>query len=178
MMRFYDVVAQGRLDAFLTLYQEAFPPIERKELTQLLASHEAGKLHLLGIAWESEDLLGLCVLAQNGANILLDYFAIDPSFQGQQLGSLALGQLFTMYPGVNIVAEVEHSQMSHPDQRIRQRRKAFYLRNGFSEADFSVTISGEPFEVLAREPIQAKTYLDIYAQVYGKKELEKLSVSS
>ena len=90
--------------SFLKLYNESFPPDERRELKDFLASLSY---------WTFEGYT------------YIEHFAVVPEHRGKRIGALMLNHLFKEV-SPNVLIEVEK-----PEGEEQKRRIKFYERNGF-----------------------------------------------
>lgn len=150
-----DISTAGSLDKnfILDLYQEAFPEQERKPFSLIERKAAMGEMELLLIR-EEKKRIGFAIVAYGERLVLLDYFAISPRWRGQGYGSAALELIRELYSDRPLFLEIEKPLMTEnvkaPD--IRQRRKAFYLRNGMLETGVNVELFGVKMELLATVP--------------------------
>ncbi|MCC8076501.1 MAG: GNAT family N-acetyltransferase [Clostridiales bacterium] len=139
-----------------TLYYEQmerdFPPSELKPLELLATLEDRGVNTLWGAYW-GETLTGYYVLAQAPGNpaLLLDYLAVLPQFRGTGFGGEILRHLRQTLPeGCYLLIESEDPQgAANPaDLSIRERRVAFYRRNGAALSSVTVWLFGVEYVLL------------------------------
>lgn len=70
------------------------------------------------------------------------------AFVGRGYGSAILKEIRNRYPEKKLIVSIEPCEDTSPDTEIRKRRKAFYGRNGYSETDFQIKLSGVVQDVL------------------------------
>lgn len=129
-----------------------FPAEEVKPFSDIAHLSQQGRYVCYG-GFEGEALKGYAFLARDCAApyLLLDYFAACAPCRGQGVGSALLGLLaqnLSAYAGV--LAEVERPTCAaDPAERdLRERRIAFYLRNGFRRTQVRATLFSVPYELL------------------------------
>lgn len=158
-MQLYNVLTNGKKykDKAFALYLEAFPQEERKPPDLLERLGEEGKQELLAIA-EGDTFVGLAfnmveapgsVPPGEKETAILDYFAIAPELRGGGYGTRALKLLLERFVGKTYIFEVEMRDEKAANAKERERRMAFYLRNGLKEAGLRVRAYGTDFEILA-----------------------------
>lgn len=114
--------AHPLFEAAFTLYEQSFPPNERRTRADHLR------------ALEQPAFLPLCAVAENAvladvfvwdtpAFTYLEHFAVQPSLRGQGIGGKLLDGLFQ--PDKPLILEIEP-----PTDELKCRRKAFYERHG------------------------------------------------
>ncbi|MBR3268350.1 MAG: GNAT family N-acetyltransferase [Oscillospiraceae bacterium] len=121
---------------------EAIPECERNSLDDLLDSGA----DVLGI-YQNSRPTGFFVLRSFRSTRYLAYFAVQKELRGQGLGSTALQALLSRYPDCQTVVEYEAPDKAGDANDIRQRRKQFYLRNGFRQTGWNTFYDGTEFEL-------------------------------
>ncbi|MCM1152533.1 MAG: GNAT family N-acetyltransferase [Muribaculum sp.] len=114
---------------FLKIYNEAFPPDERrayddeKDLERFIGGHHA-KFH--GFSVKDGDLyLGFLTYWTFKDYVYIEHFAVSPEHRGKNIGRKMLHYLFEEV-SPDVLIEVER-----PDSDDAQRRIRFYEQNGF-----------------------------------------------
>lgn len=148
-------------------YLESFPKSERKPFTHMKRKAKQGVMEILSIL-ERGRPIGLAILVRHRDLVLLDYFAIHRSFQGQDYGSRALQMLKERYQEQRLILEIELPEENAPNQEARMRRKHFYLKNGMQETGMKVCVFQVPMEVLTDgKPLTKEEYHSIYREAMG-----------
>ncbi|MCD8189244.1 MAG: GNAT family N-acetyltransferase [Clostridiales bacterium] len=129
-----------------------FPPSELKPLELLAALEDRGVNTLWG-AYRGETLTGYYVLAQAPENpaLLLDYFAVLPPFRGTGCGGEILRHLRESLPEdryLLIESEDPQGAADAAGRHIRERRVAFYRRNGAALSPVTVRLFGVEYVLL------------------------------
>ncbi len=167
---------EQRLQAIEKLYLEAFPKEERKPFSLMVTKQAEGTMELLSLEEEGK-FIGLAIFAHDKDIALLDYFAICETYRNQGYGSRALKSLQKIYTGKRFVLEIETTKKSFSDAERREKRKAFYLRNGLHTMDFDVNLFGVEMEVLSNgEHLTFEEYLDVYINACGLKYADKIKL--
>lgn len=88
-------------------------------------------------------------------SLLLDYFAVKASGRSRGFGSkflrLLKNEIITGYPGISsVIAEVERVRFASDEleRSIRERRIAFYKRNGFKGTRIKSLLFGVDYSIL------------------------------
>ena len=114
------------------LYQTAFPENEQipwDELVRLI-----GEMHLDFTAYYGEDnFIGFTIVYPRTSFNWYWYFAVRPELRGQGKGQQILTALLEKYKGQSYVLDMESPRQECNNKEQRQRRHAFYLRNGFRD---------------------------------------------
>ena len=133
--------------ALRRLYRQAFPAAERKPWSMIQKTSRKGKADI----WSAMDggrFAGLAITVNSPDTVLLDYLAVKQNRRNGGIGSAILTQLKSCYPGKGLFLEIESPYADCPDQALRQRRKDFYLRNGFVPMQEMVYLFGVEMELL------------------------------
>ncbi len=148
------------------LYKLAFPRREQKPFWLIRKKQREGSVEILAIC--DDDFLGLVITSLYNNFALIDYFAIDETKRGKGLGSDALRLIKERYAGKQLFLEIEVINENAPNNNERIRRKKFYLKNGFTQANIQVNVLGVAMELLTCEcGITFREYQNIYVNVYG-----------
>lgn len=115
--------------SFLKLYNESFPPDERRELKD--EEHLANFIKMKGgkfnaFAAKDDDLfLAFLSYWTFEGYTYIEHFAVVPEHRGKRIGALMLNHLFKEV-SPNVLIEVEKPEGEEQKHRIK-----FYERNGF-----------------------------------------------
>ena len=131
-----------QLDLISSLYHEAFPPSERKPFSLIKRLMQKGIMDVLAL--HEDRFLGLAILFRHEHLVLLDYFAIMPEERSRGIGGEVLNLIRERYPDSRIILEIEDG-----DDEEMQRRKRFYLRNGFTGTGIRIGLFDVPMELLS-----------------------------
>lgn len=133
--------------ALYRLYLQAFPASERKPWRMIRKMYHLGRSDVW-CAMEAGRFKGLAITINSMDVILLDYLAVDKRHRNKGVGSAILTQMQERYPGKGLFLEIENPYADTPDQTLRQRRKAFYLRCGLKPMQVMVYLFGVEMELL------------------------------
>lgn len=127
-MEFADLKTED-FPNFLKLYNEAFPPEERREYhdERHLANFikmKGGKFHVLAVK-DGDRFLGFLSYWTFEGYTYVEHFAICPEQRGKKLGTEMLHHIFKEV-SPDVLLEVEK-----PVGDVEKRRIDFYERNGF-----------------------------------------------
>jgi GNAT superfamily N-acetyltransferase len=129
-LRPYD--ESGR-EAFAAIYEESFPPTEREDTGELLASVD-GARRRCWLGWVDGVAVGLAVVFRlEGTPVeFLEYFAVERDRRSRGLGASMLARLRPELDGAEgVLFEVERPHdATGAERELRERRISFYLRNG------------------------------------------------
>ncbi len=176
-MHLIEALNQNRLNKIQDLYIEAFPQAERKPFDLLLKTRDNGKAEILSVENENNDFLGLAITAQHQDMVLLDYFAISPNQRSSGVGSKVFQLLKQRYADKRFFLEIERTDIVADNQLQRQKRKAFYLKNGMQNMPFSVNLCGIEMEILAYHcELSFQDYFNLYHNLFGERISRHISL--
>ena len=125
---------------------------------------------------EGTQFVGLAITINSPDRILLDYFAIAEDLRGSGYGSAILRGVIRQYEGKGLFGEIESTYEDCPDRELRQRRKAFYLRNGLRELGVMVELFGVTMELLGVGcTMDYAEYRSFYADNYSRWAAEHIA---
>ena len=116
--------------SFLKLYNESFPPDERRELKD--EEHLANFIKMKGgkfnafAAKDGDLFLAFLSYWTFEGYVYIEHFAVDPAHRSKNIGRKMLSHLFDI-AGPNVLIEVEKPE----DSDDARRRVEFYEKNGF-----------------------------------------------
>lgn len=139
----------GQWLALYGLYRKAFPRAERKPFSMIVKMWRKGKTDIWCVEQEGK-FLGLGITINGPELILLDYFAIVKCGRGKGYGTAALKALMDRYAGKGFFLEIESTRKPVPEQKMRCRRKRFYLSAGLEELHTAAKLFGVEMELLGK----------------------------
>lgn len=137
------------------LYEQSlvrdFPPSELKSLSSILNMYRCGRYDVLG-AYQNHQLVGYALLycPADRRLALLDYFAIEPVFRHQGIGSMLLEQLRLYYADRIDVLMVECERpKAAPDEDEARKRIRFYTQAGAILTSVRIWLFDVEYSILA-----------------------------
>ncbi|HEY4538216.1 MAG TPA: GNAT family N-acetyltransferase [Erysipelothrix sp.] len=110
-----------------------FPDAEIKPFWKIEKLYEEGYYHAY-VMEQDQHLYGYAFLIIDPEDdlALLDYFAINPSYRGQKIGSTFLKKLpeLVSVSGILIESEIPDEALNQQARQVREKRIDFYLKNG------------------------------------------------
>lgn len=122
--------------------EEAIPDNERNSLDDLMRTGA----EVLGI-YSDDEPVGFFVIRKFKKVRYLAYFATRKDLRCKGIGSEALGKLIKEYEEYQVIVEYEAPEDSEDIENIKNRRKKFYLRNGFYETGWYIFYDDIEFEI-------------------------------
>lgn len=100
--------------------------------------------------YDKDVLCGFVYMATIKKQTLIMFFAVDETLRSKGYGSRILEQIQAMYPQNKIIITIEPCDEAVPDLETRQRRKRFYLKNGYEEAGYFIKLAGKKQEIIIK----------------------------
>lgn len=132
------------------LAKEAFPPEEYLAPSTLVEMAKDDNFDFWALTDEGA-FAGFMVVQTFGDLAYLFFLAIDSDVRSKGYGSQAIETLKAAYPGKKQVVDFEMINPSAPNLAQREKRKAFYLRNGYQETGLFLSYLGVDYEVLCMD---------------------------
>lgn len=132
-----------------------FPQEEIKPLKSIQKMWSMGVYQALGMYEQKEDATefigyAFLTLASDRNMLLLDYFAIVEDYRGMGMGSIFLSEMrerLTQYDGILIETEDIAFASDEEERLTRQKRDAFYERNGVLRTGIRSRIFGVRYAI-------------------------------
>lgn len=157
------------------LYRQAFPRYERKPFSMIISMQKKGKTDVWYFE-KNNEFVGLAITINSDDIILLDYLAIVKDKRSQGIGSQILRKLLAHYGTKGLLIEIESVYKNAKNLSERQRRKQFYLKNGFLCMNVMVNLFGVEMELLgANCQVTYEDYHSFYKKSLGKIITEKIT---
>ena len=84
-----------------------------------------------------------------GGGVYIFYLSVGKNFQGMGYGSRIINKIFELYPGKTVFLDLEQLDEKAENALQRQRRRRFYLRNGFYYTGMGLHYYGVDYELLS-----------------------------
>lgn len=86
----------------------------------------------------------------NDKIVFVMFLSVDKRLRSKAHGSAVLAAIEGRHPHKKIIISIEPCDDGAPDIELRERRKAFYLRNGYKEAGYRVKLNGMEQEIIVK----------------------------
>ena len=180
-MRIQELSANQRENVYNNYLRVDFHESEVKPLKQIEGLIEKDNYVCYGF-FEGEDLLGYTyfVKTKSSNTLLLDYFAVNKQYRSNGLGSKIIKSIKNKLHGKYslLLGEVENPEFAcdDNDKSMRERRIAFYLKNGFKVSNVKSSVLVDDYVIitlnLGKELNDREIYQEmseIYRVVFGEK---------
>lgn len=180
MLQYFEVTKKSPwLPQVKALYESAFPANERIPIKHLLDD----KIKREFWAFFDDDFRGNLSATKTAAtptfcgfsnsishgditNIV--YFAVVPELRSRGYGSKILQAIRRQHPNTRIVVDIEVEEDSKDAEELerRNRRREFYLRNGFGSSPVDYVWQGEHYRLLtAGGNVTEKEFRDFWKEI-------------
>ena len=166
MLQFFDVTRDAPwFPQVKALYESAFPANERIPIKHLLDD----KIKREFWAFFDGDLFcGFSNSITHGSITNIVYFAVVPELRSRGYGSQILQVIREQHPDTRIVVDIEVEEDSKDAEELerRNRRRDFYLRNGFGSSPVDYVWQGEHYRLLsAGGSVTEKEFRDFWKEI-------------
>lgn len=162
------ITPQSRFwDRVNALAREAFPPEEYLPPWKLAQMAQADSFDFLALL-DGDTFVGFMAVQTYADMAYLFFLAIDAPCRGRGYGSRAIETLRTAYPGKTHTVDFEAPDDTAPNQAQRQKRRSFYLRNGYRETGLFLSYLGVDYEVFCTSSFDANTFKSLLRTIHLK----------
>lgn len=182
MLQFFDVTRDAPwFPQVKALYESAFPANERIPIKHLLDDkierefwaffdkEEGGNHGEVGKEIAAAPMFcGFSNSITHGSITNIVYFAVVPELRSRGYGSQILQVIREQHPDTRIVVDIEVEEDSKDAEELerRNRRRDFYLRNGFDSSPVDYVWQGEHYRLLsAGGPVTEKEFRDFWKEI-------------
>lgn len=132
------------------LAKEAFPPEEYLAPSKLVEMANADNFDFLALT-DNGSFVGFMVVQTYQNLAYLFFLAIDSTCRSKGYGSRAIETLKAEYPYKKQVVDFEMLDNQANNYKQREKRREFYLRNGYKETGLFLTYLGVAYEVFCMD---------------------------
>ena len=155
------------------LYESAFPANERIPIKHLLDDKIKREFWAFfdkedGANAAAPKFCGFSNSITHGSITNIVYFAVVPELRSRGYGSQILQAIRRQHPDTRIVVDIEVEEDSKDAEELerRNRRRDFYLRNGFDSSPVDYVWQGEHYRLLsAGGTVTEKEFRDFWKEI-------------
>ena len=166
------------IPALKKLYEEAFPENERTlSMDDILALADQIPCDLLGVYPDEtpDTFVGFFFGLRGEASVYGVYYATLPELRSTGIGRKAFKAILDYYEDMPFWFSYESTYEECDNIEQRERRRSFYLKNGFYETGWFVVVNGTEFIVASsKKEFDKEAFEQFMASMAGGKELPKL----
>lgn len=100
--------------------------------------------------YDNEILCGFTYMATYNSTTFIIYLAVNRELRSRGYGSKILNKIEKMYSNNKLVLFIDRCDLEKTDNMIRNRRKRFYLTNGYKETNYLIDSTKEFQEILIK----------------------------
>lgn len=150
-----------------TLYSTAFPRQEQAPLAFLINQTKKDTVRF-NAYYDGDIFVGLTYTILQGDTTYLWYLATRSELRSKGYGGQIMQHLRDVYPDNRIVLNLDVQDETAADSEIRERRKAFYTRNGYTLTGYQCMFHGNKFDVMSTNGhVAADEFLAIFKDYFG-----------
>jgi len=149
------------------LYKSAFPRQEQASLGLLISQTKKDSVRFDAFYDESV-FVGITYTISFDGVTYLWYLATSSEFRGKGYGSQIMQHLTKIYPDNRIVLNLDVQDASASDSEVREKRKEFYIRNGYTTAEYSCIFNRNHLDVMTiGGEVTQSEFLAIFKHYFG-----------
>lgn len=170
MLQIFEVTKDSPwLPQVKALYESAFPANERIPMKQLLDNKIQREFFAFVDTIDgTPTFCGFSNSITRGTITNIVYFAVEPELRSRGYGSEILKTIREQHPETRLVVDIEVEENSKDAEELerRNRRRDFYLRNGFDAVHVKYHWQGEHYRLLtAGGTVTEKEFRDFWKEV-------------
>jgi len=129
------------------LYFSAFPRQEQVPLPFLISKTKKPEMKFDAF-YDGDEFVGLTYTVSRGDVTYLWYLATRSELRSKGYGAQIMQHLREAYPNNRIVLNLDIQNPNAPDSEICKRRKEFYIRNGYTTADYKCIFNKNKLDIM------------------------------
>lgn len=137
-------------DKINALAKEAFPPEEYLDPKKLVEMTKSGDTDFFALKDDGR-FVGFMVIKLYADMEYLFFLAIEKDLRSKGYGKRALETIKSLYPNKKKVVDFEMVDGNAENYVQRQKRREFYLKNGYDETGLFLSYLGVDYEVFCME---------------------------
>lgn len=153
------------LTAYESLYEQSFPPSERKDMAFMTSGQYAYAYDLWVVSTPCVSVAGMVVVVKHENYAMLDYLAISPYLRGQGIGHDVLPLVREKYQDTCLFLEIESPTPHAPNLQERLRRRDFYVSCGLVPCGVHAYIYDTDMELWAYPESAPRVSFEMYAKL-------------
>ena len=174
MLQYFEVTKKSPwFPQVKALYESAFPANERIPIKHLLDDKIKREFWAFFYKDDGENaaapkFCGFSNSITHGSITNIVYFAVVPELRSRGYGSQILQVIREQHPDTRIVVDIEVEEDSKDAEELerRNRRRDFYLRNGFGSSPVDYVWQGEHYRLLtAGGTVTEKEFRDFWKEI-------------
>lgn len=165
-MNVEKVFKSKRKNEIKQLYEAAFPKTERMPFPLMLIM--SCLWHTEFLAYYDEDVLcGFAYMASLRKQTFIMFLAVDEKQRSKGYGSQILKEIQERAAANKVLVSIEPCDELAVNRVQREKRKQFYLRNGYAETGYMMKLSGQIQEILIQSGEFNKRQFILFFMLYS-----------
>jgi len=149
------------------LYYSAFPRQEQVNLSFLINQTKKDTVNF-NVFYDEDVFVGLTYDISFKDTTYLWYLATRADLRSKGYGSQIMQYLREAYSSNRIVLNLDVQDESAADSEIRKKRKEFYIKNGYTLADYSCVFNRNKLDVMSiNGNVTSDEFLSIFKNYFG-----------
>ena len=144
-----QITASNANEKIKQLYETAFPEDEQIPWEDLLRLVREMPLDFTAY-YDGEKFIGFTIVYPRKSFNWFWYFAVSEELRGKGYGQRILTQMLESYEGQSFVLDMESTNQVCDNLEQRQKRQAFYIRNGFRDTKLYRTYNDITMTIMMR----------------------------
>lgn len=132
------------------LAKEAFPPAEYLAPSVMIRMAKSPDFDFLAL-YDEDTFAGYIAVRRYKGMTYLFFLAVDTESRNRGYGSRALETLKALYPDTQQVVDMEMLDDTADNAAQRERRRRFYMKNGYKPTGHFLTYYGVDYEILCMD---------------------------
>jgi GNAT superfamily N-acetyltransferase len=141
--------ASSGIEEVRAVHRSVFPRDEQVPLWVLLWRSRREGIDFIKFS-EGDAFVGYAYTITYLDLVYVFYLAVSPAVQSKGYGSRILHHIEEAHPKSRMVLEIEDPEQAAENSKQRQRRKAFYLMNGYTPVGLKTVEGDVIYEMLAK----------------------------
>ncbi len=156
------------IDKIKNLFNNAFPPKGKIPLWYLLYRTKLNCTEFLAI-YDDDIFVGFTYVTTDNDLTLILFLAIDSNIRGKGYGTKVLDAIKKRYISNRIILEIETIDKKAKNYEQRVKRKKFYIKNGYRDAEISINLLGDIYDMLILgEKVDIEEYYLLIKKFIGR----------
>ena len=135
----------------LCLYRSSFPETEQFPVWLLRLMSFRKNVHPLAF-YDGDTFCGFAYFLVNETTVFILFLAVNSKLRSKSYGSQIIAWIKQNYPGRAIFLDVEKPDAAAANHLEREKRVAFYRRNGILDTNRFFTYDDVTYEILCTDP--------------------------
>ncbi|HPE94732.1 MAG TPA: GNAT family N-acetyltransferase [Bacillota bacterium] len=169
------IAAPSDMPLIKSLYTDTFPKEERQDFDTIISFTREKRAVIYSIF--ENTFAGFVITLEDDSTVLINYFAMLPEMRCRGIGGRIITELTQRYAasGKRVFLEIETVPTHAAADDVRTRRRDFYRRCGYRDADICVRVFSCRFELMTHGgAITFDEYRNFLRSFFGQRIYERI----